>query len=63
MRLLAILGLVLAAGVLVLPARGSTPPPRRAYPAKRVVFWVCPIRRDGTPVTKPAGVCFRDFAP
>ena len=38
------------------------PPPRKAHPATRIVFWVCPIKPDGTPVTTPKGVCFRDFA-
>jgi hypothetical protein len=41
----------------------ATPPPRKAYPAKRIVFWVCPLDVHGNPVTKPQGVCFRDFAP
>jgi hypothetical protein len=62
-RPLAIVALVLAALVLVLPARASSPPPRRAHRAARIVFWVCPMAQDGSPVTTPAGVCFRDFAP
>lgn len=35
--------------------------PKHARPATRVIFQVCPVRPDGTPVTKPPGVCFKDW--
>jgi len=42
-------------------SRAGNPPPRKAHPATRVVFWVCPLDVHYNPVTKPFGVCFRDF--
>jgi hypothetical protein len=45
--------------VLVGTAHGA----RIARPAHRQIYWVCPERPDGTNVTKPYGVCFREFWP
>lgn len=57
-----ILATSLIALIVVAMAKAG-PPPRHAYPAKRVVFWVCPIKPNGDPVTRPFGVCFRDIWP
>ena len=55
---LGIIGLIIVAA-----AKATPPPPRHAYPAHRKVYWVCPIKPNGDPVTRPFGVCFRDFWP